>query len=185
MAEVTNVWTSSLYDIQIGSSSLYDWMCTDRKQSTSSLYDSKYNDMNQFTMWQQMQWHEPFHHVTASAMTWTNSPCDSKCNDMNQFTMWQQMQWENPVHQVTASAVREASSLSDSKCNERSLHWVTELLYDRITIWQNYYMTEGAKWRTSSLCDIVPSTGHKNPTAQPKTDKCPSSTSHFSPFNCF
>ena len=29
-----------------------------------------------------------------------------------------------------------------------------------------------------------PSTGHENNKAQPKADKCPSSTSHFPPFNC-
>ena len=32
--------------------------------------------------------------------------------------------------------------------------------------------------------NILPNTGHENNTAQPKADKCPSSTSHFSPFSC-
>ena len=32
--------------------------------------------------------------------------------------------------------------------------------------------------------NILPSTGHKNSIAQPKANKCPSSTSHFSLFNC-
>ena len=32
--------------------------------------------------------------------------------------------------------------------------------------------------------NVLPSTGHKNNLAQPKTDKCPSSTSHFSLFRC-
>ena len=32
--------------------------------------------------------------------------------------------------------------------------------------------------------NILPSTGHENNIAQTKPDKCPSSTSHSSPFNC-
>ena len=32
--------------------------------------------------------------------------------------------------------------------------------------------------------NIVPSAGHESNIAQPKADKCPSFTSHFSPFNC-
>ena len=119
MTASTMTWTSSPCDSK----------CNDMNQFT--MWQQVQNDMNELTMWQQVQWQELIHRVTSSAMTWTSSLCDNRCNVKNRFTMWQQMQWENPVHHVTASAVREARSPSDSKCNERSHHWVTELLHDR------------------------------------------------------
>ena len=39
-------------------------------------------------------------------------------------------------------------------------------------------------YKDKTKCWILSSTGHENNLAQSKADKCPSSTSHFSPFNC-
>ena len=38
--------------------------------------------------------------------------------------------------------------------------------------------------RIDCRANSLPSTGQENNRAQPKAGKCPSSTSHFSPFNC-